>query len=132
MKMSTNLPNLDLLLNNETFMKEIAAKVQTLGKADTIDQSLGLLWYDLRPVVQLLYPYKQLIPLISRLPRVPADGGNAFHWKRITAININNTNIGVSEGNRGAAIAISLQDQQATYKTIGLESSVSFEARLGA
>lgn len=117
---------------NEEFIRAIAAKVGTMTKADTIDQSLGLLWYDLRPVVQLLYPYKQLIPLISRLPRVPADGGNAFHWKRITAININNVAVGVSEGNRGASIAINLQDQQASYKTLGLESAVSFEARLGA
>lgn len=132
---SLTVPSFEALLNDGEFVKGIAQKlgaIGALGKADTIDQSLGLLWYDLRPVVQLLYPYKQLIPLISKLPRVPADGGNAFHWKRITAININNTYIGVSEGNRGAAIAINLQDQQASYKTLGLESSVSFEARLGA
>jgi len=123
---------LDKLLQNDEMIRSIAAKVGQISKADTIDQSLGLLWYDLRPVVQLLYPYKQLIPLISRLPRVPADGGNAFHWKRITAININNVSVGVSEGNRGGGISINLQDQQCSYKTLGLESSVSFEARLGA
>lgn len=117
------------LLQDNEFIKGIASKI---GKADTIDQSLGLLWYDLRPVVQLLYPFKELIPRISRLPRVAADGGNAFHWKRITAINVNNVAVGVSEGNRGGGIAINLQDQQATYKTLGLESAVSFEARLGA
>jgi hypothetical protein len=116
-------------LQNPDFIKAVASQI---SKADTIDQSLGLLWYDLRPVVQLLYPFKELIPRISRLPRVPADGGNAFHWKRITAINVNNVSVGVSEGNRGASIALSLQDQQASYKTIGLESAVSFEARLGA
>lgn len=126
------ISEIEKLLQNEDMIRQIAAKVGQISKADTIDQSLGLLWYDLRPVVQLLYPYKQLIPLISRLPRVPADGGNAFHWKRITAININNVAVGVSEGNRGAGIAINLQDQQASYKTLGLESSVSFEARLGA
>ncbi len=117
------------LLQNDEFIKGIATKI---GKADTIDQSLGLLWYDLSPIVQLLYPFKELIPLISRLPRVPGDGGNAFHWMRITAVNVNNVSVGVSEGNRGGGIAISLQDQQASYKTLGLESSVSFEARLGA
>lgn len=127
-----SMTELEKLLSNDEAIRQIAAKVGTLNKADTIDQSLGLLWYDLRPVVQLLYPYKQLIPLISRLPRVPADGGNAFHWKRITGINVNNVSIGVSEGNRGGGIAITLQDQQATYKTMGLESAVSFEARLGA
>jgi hypothetical protein len=123
------------LLGNEDFVKALATKLgshKKFQKADTIDQSLNLLWYDLKPIVQLLYPYKQLIPLISKLPRVPANGGNAFHWKRITAINVNNASLGVSEGNRGAAITINLQDQQASYKTLGLESNVSFEARLGA
>ncbi|MDE2100865.1 MAG: hypothetical protein KGL39_26700 [Patescibacteria group bacterium] len=116
-------------LDNEDFIKAVAERI---SKADTIDQSLGLLWYDLRPQVQLLYPFKELIPRISRLPRVTADGGNAYHWLRITEINLNNTSIGVSEGNRGAMLAINVQPQTANYKTIGLESAVSFEARLGA
>jgi hypothetical protein len=117
------------LLKNDQFLKDLSGKI---GKADTFTQATGLLWYDLRPVVALLHPFKQLTPLISKLPRVPGDGGNAYHWKRITAININAVSVGVSEGNRGGAIAVSLQDQQATYKTIGLEGSATFEARLGA
>ena len=117
------------LLKNDDFMKAMEAR---LLKADTIDQATGLLWYDLRPIVQLLYPFKELIPCISRLPRVSGDGGNAYHWKRIVAVNTNNVSPGVSEGNRGARIAISVQDQQATYRTMGLESSVTFEARLGS
>jgi hypothetical protein len=82
--------------------------------------------------VQMLYPFKELIPRISRLPRVPADGGNAYHWKRIVAINVNQIAIGVSEGNRGARIAITEQDMVANYKTLGLESSATFQARWGA
>lgn len=120
------------LLQNDDFIKGMSAKLGSFAKADTISEATGLLWYDLRPVVQLLYPFKELIPCISRLPRVDADGGNAYHWKRITAINTANVSPGVSEGNRGARIAITVQDQQATYKTLGLESSVTFEARLGA
>lgn len=119
------------LLQNDDFVKGIQAKLG-LEKSDTINQATGLLWYDLRPIVQLLYPFKELIPCIGRLPRVAADGGNAYHWKRITAVNVGNVSAGVSEGNRGARIAISVQDQQATYKTLGLESSVTFEARLGS
>jgi hypothetical protein len=117
------------LLKDDGFLKAMQARLQ---KADTISQSTGLLWYDLRPVVQLLYPFKELIPLISKLPRVPADGGNAYHWLRITAINTSNVSPGVSEGNRGARIALAVQGQQATYKTLGLESSVTFDARLGS
>ena len=120
------------LLQNDGFIKGLGSRLGTIAKADTITQATGLLWYDLRPVVQLLYPFKELIPEISRLPRVSADGGNAFHWKRITAINPGAIALGVSEGNRGGRISLSEEDQQAVYKTLGLESSVTFEARLGA
>lgn len=120
------------LLNNENFVRKLEKRLGPLAKADTISQATNLLWYDLRPVVQMLYPYRELIPRISRLPRVAADGGNAFHWKRITGININGASSGVSEGNRGARIAVSEQDLTAAYKTLGFESSVTFEARLGA
>ncbi len=120
------------LLQNDSFIRGLGGKLGTISKADTISQATGLLWYDLRPVVQLLYPFKELIPEISRLPRVSADGGNAYHWKRITSINTSQIALGVSEGNRGGRIALAEQDQTATYKTLGLESSVTFEARLGA
>lgn len=120
------------LLNSDKFAEGLAKRFPgVLSKADTINQSTNLLWYDLKPIVQMLYPYRELIPCISRLPRVPADGGNAYHWKRITAINLNNISAGVSEGNRGARIAINEQDMTAQFKTLGLESSVTFEARLG-
>lgn len=123
------------LLANENFAKGISSRLgidDILAKADTISQATNLLWYDLAPVIQMLYPYRELIPRISRLPRTPADGGNAFHWKRVTGININGVSSGVSEGNRGARISIAEQDMLAQYKTLGYESSVTFEARLGA
>lgn len=120
------------LLNNDRFMETIQKKLGPLNKSDTISQATNLLWYDLRPIVQMLYPYRELIPRISRLPRVPADGGNAYHWKRITGVNVNGSSSGVSEGNRGARIAVAEQDLTAAFKTLGFESSVTFEARLGA
>ena len=120
------------LLNNENFVRNLEKRLGPLQKADTVAQATNLLWYDLRPIVQMLYPYRELIPRISRLPRVAADGGNAFHWKRITGINVNGASSGVSEGNRGVRIAIAQQDLTAAYKTLGFESSVTFEARLGA
>jgi len=103
-----------------------------LAKSDTISQATNLLWYDLRPVVQMLYPFKELIPIVSKLPRVSGDGGNAYHWKRIVGVNVNNVSVGVSEGNRAARIAITEEDQLANYKTLGLESSATFQARWGA
>lgn len=121
---------INALLANERFNELIAKNVGNLTKADTISQATNLMWYDLKPIVQMLYPFRELIPRISRLPRVPADGGNAFHWKRITSINPNNTSAGVSEGNRGSRIVVTEQDLTAAFKTLGLESSVTFEARL--
>jgi hypothetical protein len=123
---------INALLNNENFVKNLEKRLGPLAKADTIQQATNLLWYDLKPIVQMLYPYRELIPRISRLPRVAANGGNAFHWKRIVGINVNGASSGVSEGNRGARIAIAEQDLTAAFKTLGFESSVTFEARLGA
>jgi hypothetical protein len=121
------------LLQDQDFLKGLGTKLGfDLSKADTISQATGLVWYDLSPVVQFMYPFKELIPLISRLPRVPGDGGTAHHWKRITAVNTQNISLGVSEGNRGARIAIQEQDQVSSYKTLGLESSTTFEARSAA
>ena len=117
------------LLANDQFVTEMSGRI--LEKADTINNATNLLWYDLSPIVQLLYPFRQLIPLISKLPRVPGDGGNAYHWKRISAINVNQVEAGVSEGNRGGTIAIQLDDQMAAYKAMGFEASVTVEARLG-
>src|SRR5215469_3597713 len=122
------------LLADEQFVARLSKKlgVDDLSKADTISQATNLLWYDLQPIVQMLYPYRELIPRISRLPRVAADGGNAYHWKRIVGVNVNGASSGVSEGNRGARIAVAEQDMLAAFKTLGYESSVTFEARLGA
>lgn len=120
------------LLNNDQFIGGLAKKWGLdINKADTISQATNLLWYDLSPLVQMLYPYRELIPRISRLARVPGDGGTAFHEKRIVGINVNGISSGVSEGNRGARIAIAEQDMMYKYSGLGFESSVSFEARYG-
>ena len=81
-------------LQSDTFKQAIDERVGTLAKADTVDQNTGLVWYDLSRIVQEMHPFKQLIPLISSLPRVPADGGTAHRWKRVTGINVNNVSIG--------------------------------------
>lgn len=126
------MTDLEKVLNDKAYIDALAAKVASINKADTFDQSTGLVWFDLSPVVQLMYPFKQLMPLISKLPRVKGDGGTGHNWKRIVAINVNNVSVGVSEGNRGGGISVTLQSQSANYKTLGLEGSASWEARLAA
>lgn len=120
-------------MGNEALMGDLAKRLGPLmEKADTFNQASNIVWYDLSPHVQLMVPDTELFPLISRLPRVPANGGTSHHWKRITDINANGTDGGVSEGNRGARIAVTEQDQLSLYKTMGFESSTTWEARLAA
>jgi hypothetical protein len=125
------IPNGAELFKNPEFVAEMRKQFDMM-KADTFTSAGQLVWYDLSRIVELLYPFKELIPRISRLPRVPGDGGVAHNWKRIVGININNLSIGVSEGNRGGRISVNVQSQSSTYKYMGLESSATFEARLAA
>jgi hypothetical protein len=102
---------------------------QILEKADTISLAQNFLYHDVSSFISFMYAYEGLTPLIGTLPRVRGIG-NSWGWKRVTGININGVSSGVSEGNRGARIAIAAQEMLARFKTLGLESSVSFEARL--
>lgn len=92
--------------------------------------ALGLVWYDLEPSAKLLYPV--LTPLRNIIPRVPGDGGTATNWKQITAINANNLSPGVSEGNRSGRITTTANNKTASYKGLGLEDYVTFEADYAA
>lgn len=130
--MAGGLVNVSDLIASTSLRDFVRKEYEALRKADTFQQSTGLVWFDLSHIVQLLYPFKELIPTISQLPRVPGDGGTAHNWKRITAVNIGNLSIGVSEGNRGGRIQVQVQPQSSTYKYMGLESSATFEARLAA
>lgn len=87
----------------------------------------GLTFYDLEPGAKLLYPV--LTPLRNIIPRVPGKGGIQAAWRSITAINTTNVDVGVSSGNRGAVMAIATQDNTASYKGIGIEDNVDFEAQ---
>lgn len=120
------------ILNTPAFDEYMQKKYgSNLHKADTISQATNLLWYDLSEVVQQLYPYKELTPRISRLPRIAGDGGNSHRWKRVVGVNVNNLGGGVAEGDRGGRTALATQDMMSKYYTLGFEASETFEARLG-
>lgn len=94
-----------------------------------INVATGLVFYSLEPAAKLLYPV--ITPFRNSIPRVGPQGGGtgtAEHWKQITAINSNGVNAMVSEGQRGGVIDVTESDVLATYKGIGLENSVTFEA----
>lgn len=100
-----------------------------LAKAG-ITTGLGLVAYDLQPAALSLFPV--LTPLRNIIPRVKGSGGTATNWKAVTGVNTLMTDISVSEGNRGAKVTTSTASYVATYKGIGLEDSVSFEADMAA
>lgn len=87
----------------------------------------GLTFYDLELGSKFLYPV--LTPLRNEIPRVSGKGGIQANWRAITAINSSGVRIGVSGGNRGGVIAVTVVDYTAAYKGIGLESNVDFEAQ---
>jgi hypothetical protein len=106
-------------------------RLSTLGlEKSTFSQptsaTSGLASYDLEPGAKFLAPV--LTPLRNETPRVSGKGGIQANWRAITAINATGLRLGVSGGNRGGAQAISTADYFASYKGIGLETSVDFEA----
>ncbi len=90
----------------------------------------GLNYYDLELGAKFLVPV--LTPLRNEIPRVSGRGGIQANWRAITGINTTGLRLGVSGGNRGAVMAVSTQDYIASYKGIGLESNVDFEAGYAA
>jgi hypothetical protein len=101
---------------------------------NTFDQSgsptTGLTFYDLQPGALLLYPV--LTPLRNKIPRVSGRGGTQANWRAITAINTGNISAGVSQGNRNATMNVTTANYTASYKGIGMESNVTFEAQYAA
>lgn len=87
----------------------------------------GLTFYDLELGAKILYPV--LTPLRNRIPRVSGKGGIQANWRAITGINTTGISAGVSQGNRGGVIATTTADFIASYKGLGHEDYVNFEAQ---
>lgn len=98
--------------------------------AKAITQATGLINIDLQPVAKLLYPV--ITPLRNLIPRKQGNGGTATQWRAITAINTGNIRPWVSEGNRNSDIAINAVSYIASYKGLGHENFVTFEADMAA
>lgn len=100
------------------------------GYTQSASATSGLTYYDLEAPAKTLYPV--LTPLRNRIPRVSGKGGIQAAWRAITGVNINSINAGVSQGNRGGVIATRTQDYVASYRGLGLEDFVNFEADYAA
>jgi len=101
-----------------------AGDPKILNKA--ISQATGLTWYDLQAPAKNLFPV--ITPLRNKIPRVKGNGDIATRWKVVTAINTGKLRGGVPEGKRNGTVSLTTADKLASYKTIGLEDSVTFEA----
>lgn len=113
-------------------LKKVMGNGQGLEKAETVTTATGLVAYDLEAPAKNLYPV--LTPLRNRIPRVtkPSGAGVAANWKSVTAINGNSSMPAmpwIPEGQRAARMTITTEDKSANYRTIGLETDVSFEAQ---
>lgn len=86
----------------------------------------GITAYDLEAPSKKLYPV--ITPLRNEIPRVSGKGGIQANWRAVTGINTANQSPYVSQGNRGGSINTTTQDYTASYKALGLEDSVTFEA----
>lgn len=124
-------PNSAETLNQmkESLAKANDALTQDLMKSG-ITTGTGLVAYDLQAPALSLFPV--LTPIRNQTPRVKGNGGTATNWKAVTGINTNLVDVSVSEGNRGAAVTTATQSYVATYKGIGLEDFVTFEADYAA
>lgn len=97
-------------------------------KAGGVTTTLGFNFYDLRGPVNLLYPVNT--PFRNSMPRhgkVNAGFGTAAHW--MATRNPGFVYAGVSEGNRNAFGTPDNNQYMATYKGLGGERDVTFEAQ---
>lgn len=105
---------------------------ESLRKAWTQSASAisGITAYDLEAPSKKLYPV--ITPLRNEIPRVSGKGGIQANWRAVTGVNSTGVNPRVSQGNRGAVITTTTADYTASYKGLGLEDTVTFEADYAA
>ncbi len=117
--------SIDLLRKTIDGNSELTKAFTQPGSATT-----GIQNYSLEVPAKSLIPV--LTPLRNRIPRRMATGGIQANWKAFTGVNTTNLDIGLSDGNRGGVMVETSADYSASYKQLGLESSVTRGARLAA
>jgi hypothetical protein len=112
----------------------IAGFAGLLAKTSTFAQATsptdGLTYYDLETGAKFLVPV--ITPLRNETPRVSGKGGIEADWRAVTGINTTGIRAGVSAGNRGGTISVQTKDFTASYRGIGLEASIDWEAEYAA
>ena len=114
----------------DPILAQLGIDLQKSTFAPASSPTSGLTCYDLELGAKSLYPV--LTPLRNAIPRVSGKGGIQAAWRAITGINVSGMRIGVSGGNRGGVQVVATADYTASYKGIGIESNVEFEAQYAA
>jgi len=96
----------------------------------SITTSNNLVNIDLQSPAKKLYPV--LTPLRNSIPRVAGEGGLSTQWRSITGLNTAKVLGLVGEGQRGGSVTTTFENVTASYKTIGLDDSLTYEARSAA
>jgi hypothetical protein len=100
---------------------------------EVITTATGLVAINLEAPSKNLYPV--LTPIRNMLPRKGGGTGTQAQWRAVTAINGPSTMPGspwLREGGRGALMSLTEADKSTPYVTIGLDTSVTFEAQSAA
>ncbi|SEJ55914.1 hypothetical protein [Frateuria terrea] len=101
-----------------------------LAKAgNTVTTAAGLVNYDLQAPAKNLYP---IITILSKkIPRVKGKGGTATNWKQVN--NLFGSGFDamgwVPEGQRSGVMTLDVTDKAASYRTLGEEAALTFEAQ---
>lgn len=113
----------------------LAGLVKALRK-DTSTQGIstgtGLNFFYLEPQAKNIYPV--FYPVLASTPRVNPMfggmkvGGTATNWKAIVAIDVGGYPA-ISEGNRNAFMNITERNYASTYKYLGKDTEVSYQAQ---
>jgi hypothetical protein len=87
----------------------------------------GLQAYNLEGAAKTLVP--RWTPLRNSIPRVGGEFATQANWKAVTGIDAANNPVGVPEGTRNSAIAVTTTDYNAVFKTLSVEASSTFQAQ---
>ena len=127
-RMIANLTEQTMDLLKKLQSDPVLEKVNTTTGIST---GTGVVNYNLEPYAKTLYPV--ITPIRNKTPRfTDANGGNAVHWKVITAINPGHTFPGTAEGIRGGLIDQTTDDRLASFVRFSLENSITEEAIMQA
>lgn len=122
---------------NAQQMMDLVKALRKDATTTGITTGTGLNFYYLEEQAKAIYPV--FYPLLASIPRVNAAlfgqqvGGTAVNWKAITGIDVAVNGVpgypAISEGNRNAFMAFREKDYSASYKYVGKDGNVTFQAQ---